>query len=1363
MQLSFTQKKNIRKNFGKLIEGLSIPNLIEVQKNSYNEFLESKTLEEQMKDLSKGIDKVFKSIFPIEDGSEKSTLEYISYKLEKPKFDVIECKQRSLSYSAALKAILRLVVYDIDTENNTKQILSAKEQEVFIGDLPLMTPSATFITNGVERVVVNQMHRSPGVFFDHDKGKTHASGKLLFNCRIIPGRGSWLDFEFDPKDILYFRIDRKKKLPITTILYALGFSKEKIINTFYTIDKYIYDKNSKMWVSEFNPENYKRPIKLSYDLIDSKNNKKVLSKGEKLNFIIAKKLQEKGLKSVLTSRDQIIGKYIANDIKNKTGDIIVSAGFDITEEQLNKIVDQGESNLSLVNVDPINKGPYLLETLKIDKNLTKEDALGDIYKVLRPGEAPSLEVAAEIFNNLYFKKERYDLSEVGRVKLNSKLNLNISNKKTILSTDDIISIIKFMLDLRDGKGEVDDIDHLGNRRVRSVGELVENQFRIGLLRMERTVKEKMSTFLEIESAMPQDLINAKPITTSLKDFFATSQLSQFMDQTNPLSEITHKRRVSALGPGGLTRERAGFEVRDVHPTHYGRICPIETPEGPNIGLINSLATYCRVNKFGYIESPYKKVVNGKVTSEIKYLSAIEEEKYTIAQANSPIKSDGSFEEELVACRKNLNFELSNKENIDFIDVSPKQLVSVAAALIPFLENDDANRALMGSNMMRQAVPLLKPESPLVGTGIESDVALDSGVTIVAKRNGVVDKIDGKRIVVKATDVTDLSQSAVDIYNLSKFQRSNQNTCINQKPLVKVGDQIKKGDIIADGPATKLGELALGKNVTVAFMPWQGYNFEDSILISERCVTDDVFTSVHIEEYESMARDTKLGAEEITRDIPNVSEESLRNLDESGIVYVGAEVKPGDILVGKVTPKSETSSSPEEKLLRSIFGEKATDVRDSSLKLPSGSAGVVIDVRVFNRHGIEKDERSIAIERAEIESVQEDKKVEEEILNRNIKLRAIDLLNNQRIDKQYKNLKPGTTLNLNDFENLTLKDLWKVSFEKQEINNDLEKLKSQFDSAFEDIKVRFEDKVSKIQQGDDLLPTVMKVVKVFVAVKRRLMPGDKMAGRHGNKGVVSKIVPVEDMPYMKNGKPVDIVLNPLGVPSRMNVGQILETHLGWSCSELGEQIKSYLKDFETQIDKIKNKLKDIYGKEYYDQVIAKLSKKEIAELVQNISEGVPISTPVFDGASTKDITDMLNLAKLPNSGQTQLWNGQTGEMFDRPVTVGIIYMLKLNHLVEDKIHARSTGPYSLVTQQPLGGKAQLGGQRFGEMEVWALEAYGASYTLQEILTVKSDDVAGRTKVYETIVKGNNNFESGVPESFNVLVKEIRALGLNIELN
>ena len=1363
MELSFTQKKSLRKNFGKLVEGLSIPNLIEVQKNSYNEFLSSKSIKEQTNELTKGLHKVFQSIFPIEDGTEKSTLEFISYKLEKPKFDVLECKQRSLTYSASIKANLRLVVYDINVESNTKQILSAKEQEVFIGELPLMTPSGTFVVNGVERVVVNQMHRSPGVFFDHDKGKTHSSGKLLFNCRIIPGRGSWLDFEFDPKDILYFRIDRKKKLPITTILYALGLSREKIIETFYNYNNYEYDNEKKLWNTKFIPENYKRPIKLSYDLIDAKSNKKLLGKGEKLNFIIANKLKDKNVQNIQVSNQELIGKYVCKDLKDSSNEVFIKSGFDITDELLEKILTEKIYSLKLADIDPINKGPYILETLKNDKNNNKNDALNDIYKILRPGEAPTIEIAEDIFKNLYFNKERYDLSEVGRVKLNAKLNLKSSPKESILKKEDVIAIIKFMLDLRDGKGEVDDIDHLGNRRVRSVGELVENQFRIGLLRTERTVKEKMSTFLEIESAMPQDLINAKPITTSLKDFFATSQLSQFMDQTNPLSEITHKRRVSALGPGGLTRERAGFEVRDVHPTHYGRICPIETPEGPNIGLINSLATYCRVNKYGYIESPYKKVVNGKVTKQIEYLSAIDEEKYTIAQANSLINKDGSFGEELVACRKNLNFLLSNKDNIDYIDVSPKQLVSVAAALIPFLENDDANRALMGSNMMRQAVPLLKPESPLVGTGIESDVALDSGVTIVAKRGGIVDKIDGKRIVVKASEDKNLSESGVDIYNLYKFKRSNQNTCINQRPLVKVGDEIKRGDIIADGPATKLGELALGKNVTVAFMPWQGYNFEDSILISERCVTDDVFTSIHIEEYEAMARDTKLGAEEITRDIPNVGEESLRNLDESGIVYVGAEVKPSDILVGKVTPKSETSSSPEEKLLRSIFGEKATDVRDSSLKLPSGSAGVVIDVRVFNRHGIEKDERSLAIERSEIELVQEDKKVEEEILNRNIKLRAIDLVKNEKINKAYKNLNADSSLGSNDLEPLQAKDFWKLSFSNEKINNDLSKLKKQYDDANEDIRLRFEDKVIKIKQGDDLLPTVMKVVKVFVAVKRRLMPGDKMAGRHGNKGVVSKIVPIEDMPYMVDGKPVDIVLNPLGVPSRMNVGQILETHLGWACSELGEQIKHLYKDFENKINEIKNKLKEIYGEEFFERVVSKLNKKEIFELVENISNGLPISTPVFDGASTKDITKMLDLSKLPNSGQTTLWNGITGEKFDRPVTVGIIYMLKLNHLVEDKIHARSTGPYSLVTQQPLGGKAQLGGQRFGEMEVWALEAYGASYTLQEILTVKSDDVAGRTKVYETIVKGNNNFESGVPESFNVLLKEIRALGLNIELN
>jgi DNA-directed RNA polymerase subunit beta len=1354
MELSFTAKKSIRKSFGKLKESLSIPNLIEVQKNSYKQFLKStgSTDKATLNNDDKGLLRVFKSIFPIHDASEKASLEFISYSLGKPKFDVTECRQRSLTYSAAIKANLRLVIYDIDVENNTKQILSAKEQEVFMGDLPLMTDSGTFVVNGVERVVVNQMHRSPGVFFDHDKGKTHASGKLLFNCRIIPGRGSWLDFEFDPKDILYFRIDRKKKLPITTFLYALGLSREKILEKFYTYSDFSFNSKSNSWSTNFEPNNYKRPIKLSFNLIDKKSNKVILKKGEKLNYLVAQKLKEKGLTEILVSEEELVGKYTKTDITGNNSEIILKSGFDITSETLEKIKSSEVRILKLANVDTILRGPYIFETIKIDKNNNKEGALNDIYKILRPGEPPTSEVAESVFQNLYFNSERYDLSDVGRVKLNAKLDLKEPDTRRVLTSQDVISIIKFMLDLRDGKGEVDDIDHLGNRRVRSVGELVENQFRIGLLRMERTIKEKMSTLLEIESAMPQDLINAKPITTSFKDFFGTSQLSQFMDQTNPLSEITHKRRVSALGPGGLTRERAGFEVRDVHPTHYGRICPIETPEGPNIGLINSLATYSKVNKYGFIESPYKKVLNGKVLDKIEYLSAIEEEKFTIAQANSPINLDGSFLEELVSCRQGLNFILSRRESIDYVDVSPKQLVSVAASLIPFLENDDANRALMGSNMMRQAVPLLKPESPLVGTGIEADVALDSGVTIVAKRNGFVDKIDGKRIVVKATEEKDLSKSGVDIYNLLKFQRSNQNTCINQKPLVKVGDIIKKGDIIADGPATKLGELALGKNVTVAFMPWQGYNFEDSILISERCVTDDVFTSIHIEEHELMARDTKLGTEEITRDIPNVSEESLKNLDESGVVYVGAEVKQGDILVGKVTPKGETASSPEEKLLRSIFGEKATDVRDTSLKLPAGSSGVVVDVRVFNRHGVEKDERAMAIERSEIESVQEDRKVEEEILQRNIKLRLNELIRKENVIEKEK------------LETLPLKEYWKLKFKNENISKKVLQLKNQYNEAGEDIRLRFEDKVLKIKQGDDLLPTVMKVVKVFVAVKRRLMPGDKMAGRHGNKGVISKIVPVEDMPYMESGKPVDIVLNPLGVPSRMNVGQILETHLGWSCSELGEKIKNLLNEYikNKQDKNLKNSLQSVYGDKTFE-IINNLDKKDFSELCENLSNGVPVATPVFDGASTNDITKMLELANLPGSGQTNLWDGRTGEKFDRPVTVGIIYMLKLHHLVEDKIHARSTGPYSLVTQQPLGGKAQLGGQRFGEMEVWALEAYGASYTLQEILTVKSDDVAGRTKVYETIVKGDDNFESGIPESFNVLVKEIRALGLNIELN
>ena len=1363
MDLSFTEKKSIRKNFGKLKEILSIPNLIDVQKKSYQQFLNIGNVSEI--NLQKGLHRVFRNTFPIEEISEKATLEFLSFRLEKPKFNVDECRQRDLTYSASLKPTLRLVVYDIDTESNTKQVLSAKEQEVYMGDIPLMTPSGTFVINGVERVVVNQMHRSPGVFFDHDKGKTHASGKFLFNCRIIPNRGSWLDFEYDAKDLLYFRIDRKRKLPITTLLYALGYKRSEILDLFYDFKIFIFDKEKKKWKTKFNPNEYKRPVKLRTDLVDTNNDKRILKKGSKINFAIAKKLFDEGLKNVLFTSDYFLGKYIKNNITNPiNNEIFLKSGSAIDQENLNNISEYNISTLEIADVDPITKGSYLIDTLNIDKNDSKTEAINDIYRVLRPGEPPSFEVANEIFNKLFFTSERYDLSDVGRVKLNNKLQLKCNDDITILRNDDIIAIIKHMLDLKDGKGEVDDIDHLGNRRVRSVGELVENQFRIGVLRMERAIKEKMSILVEIESAMPQDLINPRPITAALKDFFATSQLSQFMDQTNPLAEITHKRRVSALGPGGLTRERAGFEVRDVHPTHYGRICPIETPEGPNIGLISSLATFSRVNKYGFIETPYRKFINGIVTDKIEYLSAIEEEKFTIAQANIQIDKDGRITDELVACRKSLNFILSKPDSVDYVDVSPKQLVSVASSLIPFLENDDANRALMGSNMMRQAVPLIKPESPLVGTGIERDVALDSGVTIIARKDGVVDKIDGKRIVVKAFE-KDLSKSGVNIYNLLKFQKSNQNTTINQKPLVKVGDVIKKGDIIADGPATKLGELALGRNITVAFMPWLGYNFEDSILISERCVTDDVFTSIHIEEYELMTRDTKLGTEEITRDIPNISEESLRNLDESGIVYIGAEVKSADILVGKVTPKGDSISNPEEKLLRSIFGEKATDVRDSSLKMPPGSNGTVIDVRVFNRHGIEKDERSTAIERSEIESVQEDKLAEEEILERNIKIRVQEMIKSKKLSDDIKKLKDLTKLTPKNLDDANLNDFWKLQFVDQKTNDDLKILKEQYTNVKKDIKDRFEDKVEKIQQGDDLLPNVLKMVKVFVAVKRSLKPGDKMAGRHGNKGVISKIVPVEDMPYMKNGKPVDVVLNPLGVPSRMNVGQILETHLGWACAELGEKINQIIKqhnDKRKRDELIHNILKKVYGDNIYEKKIKPLKDKEFDDLIVNLLPGIPVSTPVFDGASVEDVTELLKLAELPSSGQTTLWDGRTGEQFDRKVTVGIIYMLKLHHLVEDKIHARSTGPYSLVTQQPLGGKAQLGGQRFGEMEVWALEAYGAAYTLQEILTVKSDDVAGRTKVYETIVKGDDKFESGVPESFNVLISEVKSLALNIEL-
>jgi DNA-directed RNA polymerase subunit beta len=1175
MQLSFTEKKNIRRSFGKLAETLSIPNLIEVQKNSYKELTD---FDSTAGDLSKGFDRVFKSIFPIEDLNDKATLEYVSYRLDKPKFDTEECIQRGLTYSSALKCTLRLVVYEIDQENNTKDILSAKEQEVYMGEVPMMTGSGTFITNGVQRVVVNQMHRSPGVFFDHDKGKSHASGKLLFNCRVIPNRGSWLDIEYDVKDFLYFKIDRKKKIFVSTLLMALGFTKPEIVDEFYDNEQYTFDLKSSKWKTKFNPENYKAK-NFSEEVIDQKTGKIVIELGDKINYLNAKKLANDGLKDILVSQDSLFGKFLHRDVKvsDEEEGGTFKIGTELNETILQTILEANIKTIDVSLTNSINKGPYLLNTILNDKNENKGDAITEIYKVLRPGEPPTIEIATQIFNNLFFSSDRYDLSDVGRVKMNSRLSLECSDKITILRNDDIVAIVHKMLDLRDGKDEVDDIDHLGNRRVRSVGELVENQARIGVYRMERAIKEKMTT-IDVESAMPQDLINAKPLTVSLKDFFASSQLSQFMDQTNPLSEITHKRRVSALGPGGLTRERAGFEVRDVHPTHYGRICPIETPEGPNIGLINSLSTYAKINKYGFIESPYKKVKNGVVEDKVEYLSAMEESKYTIAQANAKLDKNGKILEELVPCRENLNFILSNPNNIDYIDVSPKQLVSVAASLIPFLENDDANRALMGSNMMRQAVPLLKPESPLVGTGIESDVALDSGVTIVAKRDGTVDKIDGKRIVVKATDETDFTKSGVNIYNLQKFKRSNQNTCINQKPLVRVGDKVRSGDIIADGPSTKLGELALGKNVTVAFMPWQGYNYEDSILISERCVTDDVFTSVHIVEYEVMARDTKLGEEDITRDIPNVNEEALKNLDESGIVYIGAEVKAGDILVGKVTPKGDSSSGPEEKLLRSIFGEKAIDVTDTSLRMSRGSSGTIVDVRVFNRHGIEKDERSITIERAEIETVQQDKIVEEEILERSIKERASQILSGSSLTKRIKDLNEGSKLDLESISSLSITDIFKITVGNVNDEATLAQLKDQYNKAKQDILERFEDKVLKIRSGDDLLPSVMKMVKVFVAIKRRLRPGDKMSGRHGNKGVVSKIVPVEDMPYREDGRAVDIVLNPLGVPSRMNVGQILETHLGWACKEFGEEVKRLVNENNKKLEKtekISEFLKSVY--------------------------------------------------------------------------------------------------------------------------------------------------------------------------------------------
>ena len=1371
MASNFLGQKRLRKYYGKIREVLDMPDLIEVQKSSYDIFLNSGDQPEPRKD--EGIMGVFNSVFPIQDFNERAILEFIDYDLEQPKYDVEECQQRDLTYAAPLKVTLRLIVFDVDEDTEAKSVKDIKEQDVYMGDLPLMTPNGTFIINGTERVIVSQMHRSPGVFFDHDKGKTHASGKLLFLSRIIPYRGSWLDFEFDAKDIVYTRIDRKRKLPVTTLLYALGLDQEGIMDAYYDTISFKLKKN-KGWVTKFFPERV-RGTRPSFDLVDAKTGRTIAEAGKKVTPRTVKMLVDDGkVTDLLVPFDHIIGKFAAKDIiDEKTGAIYVEAGDELTWEldkdgeavggTLKELLDAKITDIPVLDIDNVTVGAYMRNTMAMDKNMNRETALMDIYRVIRPGEPPTVEASSALFDSLFYDGERYDLSAVGRVKMNMRLNIDAPDTQRTLRRDDIVACVKALVDLRDGKGEVDDIDHLGNRRVRSVGELLENQYRTGLLRMERAIKERMSS-IEVDTVMPQDLINAKPVTGVVREFFGSSQLSQFMDQTNPLSEITHKRRLSALGPGGLTRERAGFEVRDVHPTHYGRMCPIETPEGPNIGLINSLATFARVNKYGFIETPYRKVESGKVTDEVHYMSATEEMRHTVAQANATLNDKGEFINDLVNTRKSGEYTMSPRESVDLIDVSPKQLVSVAASLIPFLENDDANRALMGSNMQRQAVPLMQADAPFVGTGIEAVVARDSGASILAKRAGIIDQVDAQRIVVRATEDLGPGDPGVDIYRLRKFQRSNQNTCINQRPLVKVGQEVGKGEVIADGPSTDLGELALGKNVVVAFMPWNGYNYEDSILISERIVRDDVFTSIHIEEFEIAARDTKLGPEEITRDIPNVGGEALRNLDEAGIVYIGAEVGPSDILVGKITPKGESPMTPEEKLLRAIFGERASDVRDTSLRLPPGNFGTVVEVRVFNRHGIEKDERALQIEREEVERLSRDRDDEMNILQRNSGARLKSMILGKTAVKGPKGVKAGSVIDESLLDSLTEGQWWQLALGDDKEAQAVEALHEQFEAQKTALVARFDDKVEKVRRGDDMAPGMMKIVKVFVAVKRKLQPGDKMAGRHGNKGVVSKVVPIEDMPFLADGTPVDLVLNPLGVPSRMNVGQILETHMGWAARGLGVRIDEALGEYRRSGDltPVKEAMKIAYGDEVFNEGIKSMDEDELIESASNVTGGVPIATPVFDGAKESDVNDALVRAGFSESGQSDLYDGQTGEKFSRPVTVGVKYLLKLHHLVDDKIHARSTGPYSLVTQQPLGGKAQFGGQRFGEMEVWALEAYGAAYTLQEMLTVKSDDVAGRTKVYESIVKGANDFEAGVPESFNVLVKEVRGLGLNMQL-
>jgi DNA-directed RNA polymerase subunit beta len=1358
-----TNSRRIRKIFGNIHEISEMPNLIEVQRESYEQFLRS----DPKTGYVSGLEKTLRSVFPIVDFAGTAHLDFDHYELEAPKYDTDECRQRGLTYAAPMRVTLRLTTFEIDPETEAKSVIDIKEQDVYMGDMPLMTLNGTFIINGTERVIVSQMHRSPGVLFDHDRGKTHASGKFLFAARVIPYRGSWLDFEFDAKDIVNVRIDRKRKLPVSALLHALGMTSEEILNTFYNRVTYTRGKNG--WQIPYASDAW-RGQKPTHDIADADTGEVVFKAGEKITPRRANQAAKDDLKNLIIPTEEIFGRYSAHDLINdKTGEIYIEAGDEVTPENLEKLDNAGVKTLQLLDIDFVNTGPWIRNTLKADKSEDGDSALADIDRVMRPGEPPTRETADALFYGLFFDSERYDLSAVGRVKLNMRLGLDADDTVTTLRKEDILAVVQELVNLKDGKGDIDDIDNLANRRVRSVGELLENQYRVGLLRMERAVKERMSS-VDVSTVMPNDLINAKPAVAAVREFFGSSQLSQFMDQTNPLSEVTHKRRVSALGPGGLTRERAGFEVRDVHPTHYGRICPIETPEGPNIGLINSLASFSRVNKYGFIETPYRKVVDGKVTTDVVYLSAMEEAKHTIAQANAEINKDGTFAEEIISARRNGEFLIAPREQITLMDVSPKQLVSVAASLIPFLENDDANRALMGSNMQRQAVPLIKAEAPLVGTGMEETVARDSGAAIAARRSGIVDQVDAARIVVRATGDLRPGESGVDIYTLMKFQRSNQNTCINQRPLVKVGDTVEAGEIIADGPSTEYGELALGRNVLVAFMPWNGYNYEDSILISERIVKDDVFTSIHIEEFEVMARDTKLGPEDITRDIPNVGEEALHSLDEAGIVYIGAEVEPGDILVGKITPKGESPMTPEEKLLRAIFGEKASDVRDTSLRLPPGVSGTIVEVRVFNRHGIDIDDRTRAIQTEEKERLKKDADDERAILNRATFSRLKEMLLKQVATTAPKSIKKGSTLDDAALEGTEKHEWWKIAVKDDKRQADIEALKTQYDEAAGVIQRRFEDRVEKLERGDELPPGVLKMVKVFVAVKRKLQPGDKMAGRHGNKGVISRILPIEDMPFLEDGTHADIVLNPLGVPSRMNVGQIFETHLGWASRGLGRQIQEMLDGMHERgkdvagkdVKAIRAKLKDVYGDGYAKDIDGR-DDEEVMELASNLTAGVPMGTPVFDGAREPDVSAMLEKAGLNTSGQVTLYDGRTGEPFDRQVTVGYIYMLKLHHLVDDKIHARSIGPYSLVTQQPLGGKAQFGGQRFGEMEVWALQAYGAAYTLQEMLTVKSDDVIGRTKVYEAIVKGDDTFEAGIPESFNVLVKEMRSLGLNVELD